>query len=229
MNTNDTTSNKNRTVIYGGTFAPIHMGHVHAVRACREQLRPDRMLVMPANIPPHKQIDPADQPMRRYEMACLALEDEAGYGDSLTVSDYELSCDGKSYTVSIKVKSSDLLAAVDLLNFLSATNYYAEAIAGSIMSRSAVRHRHVPDAGYMVPCGRDLPTGAHRADPSGVGCKDPSRNCRAIAALYRAIRRGDRHTALRCDGAVVLRDPQNGGIGRLHPRTGSRKSGSIYP
>lgn len=99
MNTNDTTSKKNRTVIYGGTFAPIHMGHVHAVRACREQLRPDRMLVMPANIPPHKQIDPADQPMRRYEMACLALEDEAGYGDSLTVSDYELSCDGKSYTV----------------------------------------------------------------------------------------------------------------------------------
>ena len=38
--------------------------------------------------------------------------------------------------MSIKVKSSDLLAAVDLLNFLSATNYYAEAIAGSIMSRS---------------------------------------------------------------------------------------------
>ena len=63
--------------------------------------------------------------------------DEGERSDANTgIIDVKKGADGKSYTVSIKVKSSDLLAAVDLLNFLSATNYYAEAIAGSIMSRS---------------------------------------------------------------------------------------------
>ncbi len=86
-------------MIYGGTFAPPHNGHVHAVREYRRAFSPDLVRIMPAAIPPHKAIDADDSPQMRYRMTCLAFQDEAGYGDSLKVSDWELTQGGKSYTV----------------------------------------------------------------------------------------------------------------------------------
>ena len=43
-----------KIVIYGGSFNPPHCGHVEAAMTISEQLKPDKLLIIPANIPPHK-------------------------------------------------------------------------------------------------------------------------------------------------------------------------------
>ena len=84
-----------RVGIYGGTFAPVHNGHVAAAKAFIEQMQLDILYVIPAGIPPHKQIDAADDPMHRYRMCELAFWDV----EKVFVSDVEIKRTGKSYTV----------------------------------------------------------------------------------------------------------------------------------
>jgi hypothetical protein len=85
--------------IYGGTFAPVHNGHIHAARAFFNAVKPDRLLIIPTLIPPHKQLDFADDPQDRLNMLRLAFENEPEYGKKLFISDYELSAPPPSYTV----------------------------------------------------------------------------------------------------------------------------------
>ena len=81
--------------IYGGTFNPIHNGHLHLIRAACAQLSFDRLLVVPANIPPHKAATDLASNRDRLEMARLATAGMPG----VWVSDIELRARGKSYTV----------------------------------------------------------------------------------------------------------------------------------
>lgn len=84
-----------RVGIYGGTFAPVHNGHVQAAKLFMEQMRLDYLFVIPAAIPPHKKIDEADDPEHRLKMCALAF----GNMDGVVVSDMEVKRGGKSYTV----------------------------------------------------------------------------------------------------------------------------------
>ena len=84
-----------RVGIYGGTFAPVHNGHLAAAKAFIDQMQLDILYVIPAAIPPHKQIDEADEPLHRYRMCELAFWNE----EKVLVSDLELKRGGKSYTV----------------------------------------------------------------------------------------------------------------------------------
>ena len=82
--------------IFGGTFNPPHKGHVTMARAAVEQLALDRLLVIPDNIPPHKEM-PAGSPTNedRYQMAYLAAGE---IGRGAHVSDIEMQRSGPSYT-----------------------------------------------------------------------------------------------------------------------------------
>ena len=84
-----------RIGIYGGTFAPPHVGHVAAARAFMTQMKLDILYVIPAGIPPHKQVAADDDPRHRLRMCELAFADVEG----VIVSDCELRRCGKSYTV----------------------------------------------------------------------------------------------------------------------------------
>lgn len=84
-----------RIGIYGGTFAPVHNGHLAAAKAFIEQMQLDILYVIPTAIPPHKQIDAADDPAHRYRMCELAFWNE----EKVLVSDMEIVRGGKSYTV----------------------------------------------------------------------------------------------------------------------------------
>ena len=46
-----------KIVIFGGTFNPIHNGHVRVVSYIHDKLKPDRLILMPDHIPPHKPAD----------------------------------------------------------------------------------------------------------------------------------------------------------------------------
>ncbi len=83
-----------RVGIFGGTFAPIHNGHVRAAKAFMEQMKLDYLFIIPAYLPPHKQIDASDDPLYRLRMCELAFEGVEG----IVISDCEIARGGKSYT-----------------------------------------------------------------------------------------------------------------------------------
>ena len=83
-----------RIGIYGGTFAPIHIGHVEAAKAFMEQMKLDYLFIIPTYLPPHKQIDASDDPLYRLKMCELAFEGT----DGVVISDVEIARGGKSYT-----------------------------------------------------------------------------------------------------------------------------------
>ena len=83
-----------RVGIYGGTFAPIHNGHVRAAKAFMEQMKLDYLFIIPAHLPPHKKIDESDDPIYRLRMCERAFEGV----DGVVISDCEILRGGKSYT-----------------------------------------------------------------------------------------------------------------------------------
>lgn len=84
---------KERIGIMGGTFNPIHTGHVRMALAARDAAQLDQVLVVPSGNPPHKTgIAPAED---RWRMVCAACAAERG----LTPSRVELDRDGVIYTV----------------------------------------------------------------------------------------------------------------------------------
>jgi nicotinate-nucleotide adenylyltransferase len=82
-----------RIGVLGGTLDPIHMGHVEAALVAREALALDRVLVIPAHVPPHR-TTPASSAFHRFAMAALAVNGVEG----LAASDMELLEPGPSYT-----------------------------------------------------------------------------------------------------------------------------------
>jgi nicotinate-nucleotide adenylyltransferase len=83
-----------RIGILGGTFDPIHIGHIDTALAAQQALDLHPMIVMPARIPPHRQHGPSASTFHRFAMATLAV---SGL-DDVVVSDDELRSDGPSYT-----------------------------------------------------------------------------------------------------------------------------------
>ena len=84
-----------RVGIYGGTFSPVHNGHVAAARAFMEQMWLDILYVIPTGISPHKLMQGDATTADRLEMCRLAFSGMEG----VIVSDMETRREGKSYTV----------------------------------------------------------------------------------------------------------------------------------
>ena len=84
-----------KIALYGGSFNPPHMGHVEAARTVCCELKPDRFLIIPDNVPPHKDMEEGSpSAQQRMELCKLAFLDIPG----AVVSDIELKREGKSYT-----------------------------------------------------------------------------------------------------------------------------------
>ncbi len=81
--------------ILGGTFDPIHYGHLLAGEWVREVYHLDQLIFMPAARPPHKDLSGVLDSQRRYRMVELAVSDNPGF----SVSNLELERSGLSYTV----------------------------------------------------------------------------------------------------------------------------------
>jgi nicotinate-nucleotide adenylyltransferase len=84
-----------RLGVLGGTFDPIHVGHLDAAEAARASLELDEVLFVPAHDPPHKPADPRASAFHRFALVTLAIQDWPGY----RASDMELAREGASYTV----------------------------------------------------------------------------------------------------------------------------------
>ncbi len=86
---------RERIGIFGGSFDPVHIGHLLIAQDAVEQLELDRLLFVPAAISPHKQHCQPAEGHRRFEMLTLATENDIRFD----VSDIELSRGGVSYTI----------------------------------------------------------------------------------------------------------------------------------
>ncbi|MBR3845133.1 MAG: nicotinate-nucleotide adenylyltransferase [Clostridia bacterium] len=84
-----------RIGIYGGTFAPIHNGHVNAAKAFMDQMQLHYLFVIPTALNPSKMKDDGDEAHHRMKMCELAFEGETG----VIISDMEIEKGGISYTV----------------------------------------------------------------------------------------------------------------------------------
>jgi nicotinate-nucleotide adenylyltransferase len=86
--------------LFGGTFDPIHRGHLALARAARERGNLSRILFVPANAPPHKQRQPLSPFPHRYAMIALATAQERDFTPSLLEApeDFELVSPSKEKT-----------------------------------------------------------------------------------------------------------------------------------
>jgi len=111
-----------RIGILGGTFDPVHTGHVDTALAAHRALALDRVLVMPSGTPPHRASPPAASRFHRFAMAALAV---TGLPE-LMVSDLEIGHTGPCYTFDTlaRVHATGLGAAQ--IFFITGADAFAE-------------------------------------------------------------------------------------------------------
>lgn len=89
---------KQKCVLFGGTFDPIHLGHIKTVVAACKQIQADELIFIPCHIPPHKQ-SPSVTSADRLNMVQLVADNlNAEVNFQVSCSDHELSRGGASYT-----------------------------------------------------------------------------------------------------------------------------------
>ncbi len=86
--------------LFGGTFDPIHRGHLALARAARERCNLSRVVFVPANAPPHKEHQPLSAFAHRYAMLALATAQEKDFSPSLLEApeDFQPATPGKEKT-----------------------------------------------------------------------------------------------------------------------------------
>ena len=81
--------------IMGGTFDPVHLGHMVAAETARESMKLDEIWFLPVNVPPHKENTLGATALQRFEMVNLSV---AGH-PCFQVKDLELKLGGTSFTI----------------------------------------------------------------------------------------------------------------------------------
>lgn len=141
--------------ILGGTFNPIHYGHLRAAEEVRERIGLEKVLFIPSCNPPLKGIELAS-PQDRYEMTRLAIEGNPYF----EVSDIECRRSGKSYTVDTISELRSLMPDKDLIlilgidSFLEMPRWYrpdrlAEMIDFIVVSRPGFRFEELASTGLI--------------------------------------------------------------------------------
>lgn len=131
--------------IVGGTFDPIHVGHLVIAEAAREALALDRMLFVPAGVPPHKPIAEVTSVEHRVAMVQLAIADNP----SFELSRIEVDRAGPSYTVD----TVEALAAEGDVTVILSVETFRELPTWHEPERlfAAGRVAVVPREGYPAP------------------------------------------------------------------------------
>lgn len=97
--------------IIGGTFDPIHFGHLITAQAVKEIRNLEKIIFIPCNISPHKKENGNENPFHRYEMISKAVEGIEGF----EVSDFEINNGGISYTIDTLIEFSKKYKDIELI------------------------------------------------------------------------------------------------------------------
>ena len=105
--------------LFGGSFDPIHHGHLALAQAAASRYSLRQVLFVPANLPPHKQRQPLTAFIHRYAMVALGTQDEKGFVPSLLEgAGAEPGSDGVNYSIDTVRRLKQALKKSDRLFFL---------------------------------------------------------------------------------------------------------------
>ena len=105
-----------KTAFFGGTFDPVHAGHLALAREVLAQGRADRILFVPAPVPPHKEPGHITAFEHRFAMVRLAVAGEPGFD----CSDIEKHRSGKSYTIDTLTELTEMRIHGEILLLIGA-------------------------------------------------------------------------------------------------------------
>lgn len=118
-----------RIAVFGGTFNPVHYGHLRLAEEVRESFGLDRVVFMPTCITPHKLRESLTPAPVRYGLLARAVEGNPGFA----VSDLEIRREGRSFTIDtvrelLKGAASEvfLILGSDSFNDIASWHEYAE-------------------------------------------------------------------------------------------------------
>lgn len=111
-----------RIGLFGGTFNPIHRGHIKVAEDVLQQLKLDHIYVIPCALPPHKTQGPLASAKDRAEMARLALQGQS----DITVSHIEIDRRGPSYTIDTLREFRAMHGETAALNFMVGVDAFLE-------------------------------------------------------------------------------------------------------
>lgn len=110
---------RNRIALYGGTFDPVHLGHLAIARRICELFEIDQVLFVPAQVAPHKVGRDVTPAIHRYAMLSLATQ----HDDRLLVSTFELDSSHPGYTVDTLDHFTKLLPESELFFIMGADSW----------------------------------------------------------------------------------------------------------
>ena len=157
-----------RAAIYGGTFDPVHNGHIEVARRVQKLFALDEVIFVPACVPPHKRNARVTSAFHRFAMLALATEDD----DRLSVSTIELDQPDRPYAVETVAGMQEKLGSGYRLFFLMGADSWAEITTWRDwrhllkMSDQIVMTR----PGYQLEA--RLVDGAAIADSRGLGAEE---------------------------------------------------------
>jgi len=122
--------------LFGGTFDPIHHGHLALARAAKERFELGRIYFVPANVPPHKQRRPVSPFAHRYAMVVLATVGEKAFVPSLLEApgvvvpaggkSSKEAVPGANYSIDTVKRLKESLKKIDRVFFLIGIDAFAE-------------------------------------------------------------------------------------------------------
>jgi nicotinate-nucleotide adenylyltransferase len=111
-----------RIALYGGTFDPVHAGHLEVARGVLQLFEIEKVLFIPAQMAPHKIGRPVTEPIHRYAMLALATQDDP----QLSISTFELDAPDRRYTVDTVAHFQRTLGDSTELFFIMGADSWAE-------------------------------------------------------------------------------------------------------
>lgn len=156
--------------LLGGTFDPVHNGHLAAGDAAQQSLNLDTVLLIPSHVPPHRQDPVGASSEQRYEMAALAAAERPGW----SASRIEVDRNGPSYTYDTLVQLGEALGVGSQFFFILGADAFAEITTWS-------RYPAVLDLAHFVVVSRPGITldSLRERVPSAFGLR-PSAKTRVI-------------------------------------------------
>ncbi|HKS07932.1 MAG TPA: nicotinate-nucleotide adenylyltransferase [Pyrinomonadaceae bacterium] len=137
-----------RIALYGGTFDPIHLGHLEVARRVLELFEIEKVLFVPAQLAPHKVGRPVTDPIHRYAMLALATQDDS----ELLISTFELDAPDRRYTVDTVAEFQRMLGDHTELFFIMGADSWSEITTWREWERllKMTNHIVVTRPGYEV-------------------------------------------------------------------------------
>jgi len=138
-----------RAAIYGGTFDPVHNGHLKVARGVQKLFGLDEVILMPAYVPPHKRGAGITSAFHRFAMLALATEHDEG----LTISTAELDQPDRPYAVDTVAYMQETLGSDCRLFFVMGADSWSEITTWREWRRllTMCDHLVVTRPGYELP------------------------------------------------------------------------------